>query len=105
MSQAISSKDFDEKVLKADGTVLVDFWATWCPPCHALAPIMEQISEEMKDKATVYKLDVDANQGLAMQYGIRSIPTVMVFKDGKPVETMIGVQPKMMYSRTIEHYA
>ena len=81
MSQELTSADFDTKVTNSKGVVLVDFWAVWCPPCKALAPIIQAVAEEAKDKVTVYKLDTDANQDIAMAQGVVSIPTVKIFKD------------------------
>lgn len=105
MAHAVTTEDFDEKVLHGKGVILVDFWADWCPPCRALAPIIQAVSEEAKDIVTVYKLDTDSNQEIAMQYGIVSIPTVKIFKDGKEVESIIGLHQKHEYLRAIEHHA
>lgn len=105
MAHAVNDSDFEEKVSNSKGLVLVDFWADWCPPCKALAPIIAAVSEEAKDKVTVYKLDTDANQETAMQHGIVSIPTVKLFKDGKEVQTLIGLHQKHEYMRLIDQYA
>ena len=86
----LTEDTFEETI--ADGTVLVDFWATWCGPCRMLAPTIEKLAEEYPD-VKVCKVDVDENQGLAMEYRIMSIPTVMIFKDGELAETFIGVRP------------
>ena len=77
-----------------EGLVLVDFWATWCGPCKMIAPVLEEIDAEMSDKAKIVKVDVDENQATASQFGIMSIPTLVFFKDGKPVDKAVGFQPK-----------
>ena len=93
--QTVSDTDFESKVLKSDKPVLVDFWATWCGPCRMIAPIVEQINGELGDKVKVMKMDIDENPTVPTQLGIMSIPTVIVFKDGKPAERMIGYRPNM----------
>jgi thioredoxin 1 len=85
---------FDQEVLKSTLPVLVDFWAVWCGPCKMIAPIVEELATEYDGKLKVGKLDVDNNQQIAMQYGIRSIPTLLVFKAGKVVEQIVGAIPK-----------
>lgn len=102
---AITDSNFDTEVLKNSGLVLVDFWATWCYPCVMLAPTIEEIATEMKDKVSVRKMDVDANPTTSMKYQIMSIPTVMLFKNGEIVETFIGVQPKEVYVKAIEKHS
>lgn len=98
---AVTDSDFTREVLDADRPVLVDFWAEWCGPCRALGPILESLSEEFDGRAKIAKLDVDANQQVAMKYGIRSIPTVMVFDKGQLVDTLIGVRPKSDYAKAL----
>jgi thioredoxin 1 len=93
-TKAVTDAEFDKEVLKSSKPVLVDFWAEWCPPCKALAPTLEEIAEEMSTKLTVLKLDVDENQNAAAQYGIRSIPTMILFKDGKAIDQLMGKVPK-----------
>jgi len=90
----VTDSTFETDVLKSAKPVLVDFWAEWCPPCKALAPTLEEIAGEMVDKIHVLKLDVDANQTAASTYGIRSIPTMILFKDGKAVDQLMGKVPK-----------
>jgi thioredoxin 1 len=90
----LTDSNFDAEVLKSDVPVLVDFWAEWCAPCRIIAPIVEEISNELSGKLKVGKIDVDSNPQVSMNYGIRSIPTLLIFKDGKPVEQLIGAVPK-----------
>lgn len=78
----------------AEGVVLVDFWATWCGPCKMIAPVLEELDADLAGKATIVKVDVDQNQETAAQFGIMSIPTLLVFKDGKPVDKTVGFHPK-----------
>lgn len=85
---------FDADVLGTDDVVLVDFWATWCGPCRAIAPTLEQLAEEYQGRAKIVKVDVDANPESAARFGIRSIPTLFVFKNGERVETMVGGRSK-----------
>lgn len=87
-----TDQNFQEEVLKSDKPVLVDFWATWCGPCKIVKPVVEKLAEEFKDKVKVIEVDVDQNQQVSGQYGIMSIPTLMFFKNGEPVKTMIGAQ-------------
>jgi thioredoxin 1 len=97
MAQAITDATFDEVVLKSDKPVLVDFWAAWCGPCRMLGPIIDQLSDEFSGKAVVGKVDVDANQEFAAKYGVRNIPTVLVFKNGEVVSRQVGVAQKQTY--------
>ncbi len=90
----ISSDSFEEDVLESDLPVLVDFWAEWCAPCRMMAPVLEEIGQEMADKLKVVKLNVDENQDTAQQYGIRSIPTLVLFKDGEEAERLVGFMAK-----------
>lgn len=97
----VSDHDFEQRVLKSDLPVLVDFWAEWCGPCRALGPVIESLAGQYAGKAVVAKVDVDANQQIAMKYGIRSIPTVILFDKGKVVETFIGVRPRGDYESSL----
>jgi thioredoxin 1 len=99
---AITEAQFADEVLNSDKPVLVDFWAEWCAPCRALAPVMESLSQDYDGRATIAKLDIDSNQQIAMQFGIRSIPTVMLFHNGEVVDSLIGVQPKSAYEQSLD---
>ena len=94
MEITVTEKNFEVEVLQADKTVLVDFWAPWCGPCRMLAPALAQIAAEYEGKAKVCKVNVDDEPGLARQFGISGIPTILVFKNGKLAETMVGLRPK-----------
>ncbi|AXG69642.1 thioredoxin [Kordia sp. SMS9] len=102
MALEITDANFEEVVLGSDKPVLVDFWAAWCGPCRMLGPVVEQISEEYQGKAVVGKLDVDANQKFAAQFGVRNIPTVLVFQNGELVGRQVGVAPKTAYTEVID---
>ena len=93
--QVVTDGDFESLVLKSEVPVLVDFWATWCPPCRMIAPIVEQIHGELGDKIKVMKMDTDENPATSMSLGIMSIPTVIIFKDGKLADRTIGYRPDM----------
>ncbi len=101
MALEITDANFEEVVLKSDKPVLVDFWAAWCGPCRMLAPIVEELSEEFDGKAVVGKVDVDSQTKFAGQFGIRNIPTVLIFKDGEMVQRQVGVAPKTTYVNLI----
>jgi thioredoxin 1 len=90
----VTDSTFDTEVLKSEKPVLVDFWATWCGPCKMVAPVLDEIAGENKDKLTVAKLDIDANPSTARDYGVMSIPTMIVFQDGKAVKQIVGAKPK-----------
>ena len=94
--------NFATEVLQSDKPVLVDFWAVWCGPCKIIAPFVEELAGELEGKAKVGKLDVDNNQESAIKYGVRSIPTVLIFKGGKVVDTIIGAVPKNQLKQKLE---
>ncbi|MDO5120161.1 MAG: thioredoxin [Coriobacteriales bacterium] len=94
MAEAITTATFDDVIANSDKPVLVDFWATWCGPCRALGPIVEQVGNEMADRLAVYKCDVDSEGDLAQRFRIVSIPTLILFKGGEAVHTMVGSMPK-----------
>lgn len=102
MAQAITDATFEDVVLKSDKPVLVDFWAAWCGPCRMVGPIIDEISQEYDGKAVVGKVDVDANQEFAAKYGVRNIPTVLVFQNGEVVGRQVGVAPKTTYTNAID---
>lgn len=102
MALEITDNSFEEVVLKSDIPVLVDFWAAWCGPCRMVGPIIEELSQEYKGKAIVGKVDVDANQQFAAKYGVRNIPTVLIFKNGEIVNRQVGVSPKKVYAEAID---
>lgn len=102
MALEITDATFEDVVLKSDKPVLVDFWAAWCGPCRMVGPIVDELSNEYDGKAVVGKVDVDANQQFAAKYGVRNIPTVLIFKDGQVVDKQVGVAPKNVYSSKIE---
>ncbi|WP_022799292.1 thioredoxin [Thermus islandicus] len=93
-----------EEVLRGSSLVLVDFWAEWCAPCRMIAPILEELAQEYDGKLVVAKLDVDENPKTAMRYRVMSIPTVILFKEGQPVEVLVGAQPKRNYQARIEKH-
>jgi len=90
----VSDADFEKEVLKADGPVMVDFWAEWCGPCKALSPIVDEVANEKGDKMKIVKVNIDENPNAPTKYGVRGIPTLMVFKDGELVDTKVGGMSK-----------
>jgi thioredoxin 1 len=92
--QDVTDQTFEAEVIKADKPVLVDFWAPWCGPCRMVAPIVEDLAGEYEGRVNFYKLNTDENPNVSMRYGIRSIPTLLVFKNGEPVGQIVGFRPK-----------
>jgi thioredoxin len=90
----VTDGDFDQQILKSDIPALVDFWAAWCGPCRTVGPVVEELAGEYKGKIKVAKLDVDSNKEVASKYGVRGIPTLMLFKDGQVVDQIVGAVPK-----------
>lgn len=104
MARVINNKEFQSEVLTSPDVVLIDFFAEWCGPCKMLAPAIEDISSEMAGKAKVFKIDVDKEGNIAQKYGIMSVPTVLIFQNGKPVDKMVGFQPKDIIKSKLEKY-
>ena len=102
MALTITDATFEEVVLQSDKPVLVDFWAAWCGPCRMVGPVIEEVSNEYNGKAVVGKVDVDANQEFAAKFGIRNIPTVLLFKNGEVVNRQVGVAPKKTYTDALD---
>ncbi|MFC4950313.1 thioredoxin [Pseudonocardia sp. GCM10023141] len=100
----VTDDSFDADVLKSDKIVIVDFWATWCGPCRMVAPVLDEIAGEHKESVTVAKLDIDANPETARDYQVLSIPTMIVFKDGKPVKQIVGAKPKAALLQDLADY-
>lgn len=98
----ITDATFEQEVIKSDTPVLVDFWAEWCGPCKMIGPIVEQLADEYEGQVKVGKLDVDSNPQTAMNYGVRGIPTLLVFKGGKPVKQVVGAVPKSVLKKNLE---
>jgi thioredoxin 1 len=98
---AVTEQTWDEEVLQSEQPVIVDFWAEWCGPCHAVAPVLDRIAEERGDELKLVKVNIDEEQGLAQRYGIASIPTIVLFKGGEPAAAAIGAQPKSSLERSL----
>lgn len=102
LTSIISNDEFEQKVKSSNGVVVVDIWAKWCNPCKTMLPIIESIQEEVGEKAAIYKLDADSNKDLMGELGIRSIPTLIFFKDGQEVKRLTGAKPKTEIISVIE---
>src|SRR5487761_1585612 len=100
--EAVSDGEFDKAVLKSDRPVLVDFWAPWCGPCRMIAPMVEELASEYAGSVKVGKINIDDSPQMAQKFSVNSIPTLMVFKGGQPVETFVGVQPKTKLQRALD---
>ena len=101
MATEITENSFDSDVLQAEKPVIVDFWAEWCGPCHAVAPVLDQIAQEREGELTVAKINIDEQPALAQRYGVMSIPTIILFKDGQPAAAAVGAQPKGMLEKNL----
>jgi thioredoxin 1 len=101
MPNDVTEQTWDEEVVKSDKAVLVDFWAEWCGPCHAVSPVLERIADERKDEIKLVKVNIDEEQGLAQRYGIASIPTMILFRNGEPAAAAIGAQPKSSLEKSL----
>ena len=99
---AVSDDNFDSSVVKSDKPVLVDFWAPWCGPCVAIGPVLEQLAEEYKGKVTIAKMNVDENANVPATFGVRSIPYLVMFKNGKMVDSIVGAVPKAKLKEMID---
>jgi len=102
MAIELTDANFDDIVLKSDKPVLVDFWAEWCGPCRMVGPVVEELSKDFDGKAIVGKVDVDSNPGISMKYGIRNIPTLLIFKGGEIVDKQVGAVPKSVLAGKLE---
>ena len=101
MATAVTEQTFEQEVLQSDTPVLVDFWAEWCGPCHAVSPVLDRIAEERSGELKLVKVNIDEEQGLAQRYGVASIPTMLLFKNGEPAGVAIGAQPKAALERSL----
>jgi thioredoxin 1 len=101
MANAVNQQTFEQEVLHSETPVIVDFWAEWCGPCHAVSPVLEKIAEEHAGALKLVKVNIDEEQELALRYGIQSIPHMILFRNGEPAAQAIGAQPKSMLERSL----
>jgi thioredoxin 1 len=101
MASAVTTQTFDQEVLQSETPVLVDFWAEWCGPCHAVAPVLDKIVEERSGELKLVKVNIDEEHELQQRYGVMSIPTMILFKDGEPAAAVVGAQPKGAIERSL----
>ena len=101
MATTVTESTFDEEVTKSEKPVIVDFWAEWCGPCHAVAPVLDKIVDESNGELKLVKVNIDEERGLAEKYGIASIPTMILFRDGEPAAAAMGAQPKGSLERSL----
>ena len=101
MTTAVTEQTWEQEVLQSEKPVIVDFWAEWCGPCHAVAPVLDRIAEERSEELRLVKLNIDEEPSIASRYGIASIPTIVLFKDGEPAAAAVGAQPKSSLERSL----
>jgi thioredoxin 1 len=101
MATNVTEATFESEVLQSEKPVIVDFWAEWCGPCHAVAPVLDKIVEERGEEVKLVKVNIDEEQELSQRYGVMSIPTMILFKDGEPAAAAVGAQPKSMLERSL----
>ena len=101
MAEAVTTSTFDTEVLASEQPVIVDFWAEWCGPCHAVAPLLDQIAQERSSELKLVKVNIDEEPDLARRYGVMSIPTIVLFRDGEPAAAAVGAQPKSMLEKSL----
>jgi len=104
MAKIINTNEFNSEVLNGEGVVLVDFYAEWCGPCKMLTPVLEELSTELGGKAKIFKVDVDQSSSLAQDFKVSSVPTMMIFRNGEPMEKLVGFQPKPNLKAKLEYY-